>query len=261
MIERTTPLFGCLVFDRDAIVRAALRAYVESWFADLPNGLWMPAAEIAWWTGDLNAGALLNDDGCGDYEVVAWTEAGVVGLGFDLGLGPIEQLDLPVDAVTGGPDDVRGAVPGLPGELEPAFVMAVGMLVVGNHGEKLAGAGFWLYGDRGGGTLFLADDLTLAWGTERLAAWGLLHNGRLLPLDCDPRPGAIVVDYTRPEDVHFNAIIDAVVDRRLRGPTELTPDELATLIVREPDPEKLLAVQRRLQEVGITWPNSPQIPD
>ena len=49
------------------------------------------------WTGDLQRGAFYNGNGCGDYDVVAWTEAGVVGLAYELGWGPIEQLDLSVD--------------------------------------------------------------------------------------------------------------------------------------------------------------------
>ncbi len=110
---------------------------------------------------------------------MAWTEAGVVGLAYELGFGPIEQLGLSASAVTGGPDDVRGALPGLPDELEPALVMATRMLEVGlEHGERLAGVGFWLHGDHVAGTLF--DDPTDA-GARRLAAWGLLQGGRLWP--------------------------------------------------------------------------------
>ena len=261
MIERTVPVFGRLVFDRDAIIRAALRAYIECFFAKLPNCISFPAAEWSRWTGDLQRGAFYNDNGCGDYEVVAWTKVGVVGLAYDLGSGPIEQLDLSIDAVTGGPDDVRGAVPGLPEELEPTFVIAVGMLHVGPHWEKEAGAGFWLYGDRVGGTLFLFDDLYSAHGVDRLAAWGKLRGvrGDRLPLVC--AVDSIVFYPDEPTAVPIHAIIDAVVDRRLRGPTELTRDELATLLCREPDPEQLLAVQRRLQEVGITWPGSPKLPE
>ena len=63
--------------------------------------------------------------------VVGWSEAGVVGLAYELGCGPVEQLDLAPSAVTRGPDDVRAAVPGLPTELEPTFLMAAGMLDVG----------------------------------------------------------------------------------------------------------------------------------
>jgi hypothetical protein len=79
---------------------------------------------------------------------LAWTESGVVGLAFEIGAGAIEQLALSPDAVTGGPDDVRGALPGLPDELEPALVRAAGMLGVGpEHGQLDAGVGFWLHGD------------------------------------------------------------------------------------------------------------------
>jgi hypothetical protein len=35
--------------------------------------------------GDLKRGAFSNGDGRGSYEVVAWTEAGVVGLAYQLG--------------------------------------------------------------------------------------------------------------------------------------------------------------------------------
>jgi hypothetical protein len=265
MIERGTTHFGRLVFDRDAIVRAALRAYVETSLYGIAR-FDFPASRFADWTGDLQRGALVNFVGCLDYEVVAWTEVGVVGLALGAGQGPIQQLGLSVDAVTGGPDDVRGAVPGLPEELEPALVLATGMLDVGpDHGERWAGVGFWLYGDRGGGTLFAVHDPTLAWGAHRLAAWGLLHNGRLLPLCCEaspyPRPGKIVVNHARPQDVPAHAIMDAVVDRRLKGPTEITASELETLLLPASKPERLLGAQRRLQGVGITWPGSPEIPE
>jgi hypothetical protein len=46
----------------------------------------------------------------------------------------------------------------------------------------------------------------------------------------------------------------------LRLPTELTTDELATLLPTPPEPERLLHAQRKLQKVGITWPGSPEIP-
>ncbi|MDI3288546.1 hypothetical protein [Polyangium sp. 15x6] len=55
--------------------------------------------------------------------------------------------------------------------------------------------------------------------------------------------------------------MDAVVDRRLKGPTEFTPAELETLLLPTPKPERVLASQRRLQKVGITWPGSPEIPE
>lgn len=138
--------------------------------------------------------------------------------------------------------------------------MATRMLGVGpEYGQRDAGVGFWLYGDRIAGSMF--DDPTVR-GGRRLAAWGLLHKGRLLPLSSSAysRPGEIVIDYARPEDAPLHAIIDAVTDRALKGPTELTPDELATLVRRPPDPAILLDAQRMLQKVGITWPGSPEIP-
>ncbi len=252
MIERTVPYFGKLVFDRDAIVRAALRAYV----ADAVIALSHFHGFLTMWKGDPRQGALYN--GSGDYEVVVWTETGVVGLACDLGCGPIEQLGLEIDAVTGGPDDVRGAVPDLPPDLESTFLTAVGMLEVGaDHGEKHAGAGFWLYGDRVGGTLFLFEDLTYAWGVERLAAWGMLRGDRL-PRACGGN--SFEFDTDHPETRPFNAVVDALTSRALLGPTELTPDELATLCPTPPDPEEVLTVQRMLQKVGITWPGSPEIP-
>src|SRR4051794_8378073 len=112
MIERKHR-FGNLVFDRDAIVRAALRAYVEAAFKRVAH-FSFPACASPGWTGDLQRGAFYNGDGCGAYNVVAWIEAGVVALAYELGFGPLEHLGLSVDAVTGGPDDVRGALPGLP---------------------------------------------------------------------------------------------------------------------------------------------------
>jgi hypothetical protein len=262
MVERQH-YYGRLVFDRDAIVRAALRAYVELMLAKLDplERIRFTSAWAAEWEGDIQRGAFYNDDGCGDYEIVAWTEAGVVGLACQLGCGSIEQLDLEIDEVTGGPDDVRGAVPELPDELEPAFVKAVGILAVGaDHGEKQAGVGFWVHGDCTGGTFFLFKDPTLAWGAIRLAAWGLLRGGRL-SIWWDREHVASAAEVERTEAAPIHAIIDAVTDRRLAGPTELTPDELATLCPTPPDPKQLVAVQRRLQKVGITWPGSPKLPE
>jgi hypothetical protein len=259
MTERTTR-FGRVVFDRDAIVRAALRIYVECTVAEAACSTASVSAG-AIWEGDLQRGALYNDNGCGNYEIVAWTETGVVGLAYELGFGPIEQLDLSVDAVTGGPEDVRAAVPGLPDELEPAFVMAVGLLATGEahsngilYGERLAGVGFWLHGDRVAGSMF--DDPT-ANGANRLAAWGLLQGGRL-PLARSDRVESLPAD--PPKVVPIEASVDAVTDRALAGPTELTPAELATLLPTPPDPERVLTAQRMLQKVGITWPGSPELP-
>ena len=59
----------------------------------------------------------------------------------------------------------------------------------------------------------------------------------------------------------IQAIVDAVTARALAGPTELLPDELATLLPTPPKPERLLYAQCMLQKVGITWPGSPEIPE
>jgi hypothetical protein len=267
MVIRNHPR-GRLVFDREAIVRAALRAYVEARVAKLPNGLWLPVCPYSNWTGDVQRGALRNDGGCGDYEVVAWTDDGVVGLAYELGFGPIGQLGLTPDTVTGGPDDVRGAVPGLPTELEPAFQLAAGMLdkrgdvYEGNlpkkewYSERLAGVGFWLHGDRVAGSMF--DDPTLL-GVHQLVPWGMLQNGRL-PYWLNAEMAVKKAERARTIDAPIHAIIDAVTDRALKGPTEFTPDEIAMLIPKPAEPKQLLAIQRRLQEVGITWPGSPELP-
>jgi len=190
---------------------------------------------------------------------VAWTEAGVVGFTYEHGFGPIEQLGLSVSAVCGGPDDVRGAVPDLPPALSDAFEMAVGTLEKGIHGEKLASVGFWLHGGRAGGTLF---SNRLLPGARRLYSWGLLRDGRLvtkgtlyatIELNAAKRARA-----TEPP---LRAIVDSVAARALSGPTELTTDELATLLPTPPDPERLLTARRRLEKVGIRWPGSPEIPE
>ena len=276
MVERKHR-YGNLVFDRDAIVRAALRAYVEAIVNQSPDRrlpLSFTACDSPGWTGDLKQGAFYNGNLEGDYNVVAWTEAGVVGLAYELGFGPIEHLDLPVDAVTGGADDVRGALPGLPDELEPALVMATGMLGTGTalrktgdvyvaYGEKLAGVGFWLYGDHVAGTLF---DDPADCGARQLAMWGLLRRGRLLPpiyyrrSHSDTR--ATLAECDRKE-APIHALMDAVVDRALKGPTELTPAEVEALLypLAMPPLKRVLHAQRRLREVGITWPGSPKIPE
>ncbi len=258
MIARAHRL-GSLVFDGDAIVHAALCAYVENvlaWVDPLKRLAFPVCAGVAW-MGNPERGALCNDNGCGDYEVVAWSEAGVVGLACVLGFGPIEQLGLSVGAVTGGPDDVRAAVPGLPAELEPAFEMAAGMLEVGEtHGERQAGVGFWLHGDRLAGTLF--DDPTAA-GSERLAAWGALRGGRL-PRLCDPETAAVALELDRTTAAPIQALVDAIAARALTGPTELTTDELATLLPVPLAPSELLGAQQWLKKVGVTWPGSPELP-
>ena len=123
--------------------------------------------------------------------------------------------------------------------------------------EKSAGVGFWLHGGHVAGSLF--DNPTLN-GARRLAAWGALQNRRL-PRLCDPRTAAKAAELDRTRFAPIHAIIDAVVDRALAGPTELAADEIATLIPTPPDPEQLLGAQRMLQKVGITWPGSPEIPE
>ncbi|MRG91480.1 hypothetical protein [Polyangium spumosum] len=256
MIERVIPRFGRLVFDQDAIVRAALRAYVETSLYRIAR-FEFPAYDWAGWMGDIERGTLFYIRDWRDWVVVAWTEAGIVGLAYD-GWGSIQHRTLSADAVTGGPDDVRWALPGLPEELEPALVLATSTLGVGcDHGERSVGSGFWLSGGRIAGRFFEdPDDGGASW----LAAWGLLHKGRLLPRYCHPRPGKIVVNHARPQDAPAHAIMDAVVDRRLKGPTEFTPAEIEMLLLPAPDPKRVLDAQRSLQEVGITWPGSPALP-
>jgi hypothetical protein len=156
--------------------------------------------------------------------------------------------------VTGGPDDVRAALTELPAELLPTFEQAVGLLEVGAHGEKLAGVGFWLHGEQVGGSLF--DDYILE-GAPRLRAWRSLKGGRLRRWS----EGVSVADLGPKTAAPIHALADAVTDRALTGPTELTTDELATLIPTPPDPTRLRAAQRMLQKVGITWPGSPELPD
>jgi hypothetical protein len=97
MIERKHR-YGRLVFERDAIVRAALRAYLEAIVKhsrDRRLPLSFPACDSPGWTGDWPARApSTTATWKRNYEVVAWTEAGVVGLAYELGFGPIEQLGL-----------------------------------------------------------------------------------------------------------------------------------------------------------------------
>lgn len=261
MIERKHR-YGNLNFDCKGIVRAALWAYVEGIVRQSPCcsvSLSFAAAGDPEWTGDLQRGALRNDDGCGNHNVVAWSEAGVVGLAYELGFGPLEHLDLPPSAVTGGPEDVRGALPNLPAKLEPTFEMAVKLLHVGSKGEKLAGVGFWLSGDQTGGSFFY--DPCDA-GAKDLARWALLQGGRLLPSIAfrrDPSSLAAVAECARRE-APTHAVIDTVVDRRLHGPTEFTAEEIAMLFHPSPDPKQLLPTQRLLAKAGITWPGSPKLP-
>lgn len=259
MIERKHR-YGNLIFDRNAIVRAALRAHIEAAFAGYPlNCFSFTPCASSRWRGDLRRGAFENSDGEGNNDVVAWTEAGVVGLAYELGFGPVEQLGLSKVAATGGPDDVRGALPGLPAELEPALAMACRGLGKGHYGEIDAGIGFWLYGDQVAGTLF--DNPTDA-GAEQLVRWGLLQDGRLPSwswFSRDPGTREAVAEALR-NQAPLHAVIDSVVTRALKGATELAPDELAMLLPTPPDGEALLFAQRKLQKVGITWPGSPELP-
>lgn len=268
MVERAHR-YGRLVFDRDAIVRAALRAHVEGRIAALPNGLWFPVNKESRWTGNVQDGAFRNDDGCGGYEVIAWSKEGVVAFGYQLGFGPIAHFRLTPDTVTGGPDDVRGAVPGLPAELEPTFQLAARLLDRRNdvyegklpnkkmYSERLASVGFWLHGDRVAGSIF--DDPTLI-GVKQLVRWGQVQNGRLPFSALGAAFAEVAAERARTIDAPIHAIIDAVTDRALKGPTEFTTDEIATLIPKPPELKQLLGVQRNLQMAGITWPGSPEIP-
>lgn len=259
MVTRVTP-FGRLTFDRDAIVRAALRAHVEDAVAQLPNRLGIHSVDQGVWTGNLQRGTLYNDNGSGDYEVIAWIEGGVVGLAHELGWGPISQLGLTPETVTGGVEDVRGAVPGLPDELEPAFLMAAGKLEtradVQNgvfYRERMAGVGFWLHSDCVGGSFFVD---RMANGADRLAAWGSLEGNRLPGVWCGQ-----VQPFTPdpPLIVPIQAVIDAVTDRAWKGPTEFTPDELATICPTPPEPKRLEYARYRLQQVGVRWPGLPDV--
>ncbi|MBK9265002.1 MAG: hypothetical protein IPM54_35125 [Polyangiaceae bacterium] len=55
MVIRNHPR-GRLVFDRDAIVHAALRAYIESMVAGLPSGLRYEVCDQTYWKGDVQRG-------------------------------------------------------------------------------------------------------------------------------------------------------------------------------------------------------------
>ncbi len=261
MIQRASR-FGNLVFDRSALVRAALRTYVEAIFNRIPNRrlpLSLSNCDYPNWTGDLKIGAFYSGDLEGNQNVLAWTDAGVVGLAYEHGFGPLQHLDLSPDAVTGGPEDVRGAVPDLPAELEPAFAMASALLDPGSQGEKLAGIGIWLYGDEIGGSFFTD---RIGPGADQLARWGKLQGGRLLSSSAFSRYPSRREDFAEAEcrAAPANALLDAVVDRRMAGPTEFTPEEIEMIFRAPPDPKELLPAQRSLAKVGITWPGSPELP-
>jgi len=77
MVERKHR-YGNLVFDRDAIVRAAVRAYLEAIFGQFPfRRLSSAACDEPRWTGDLQQGAFYNGGACGDYNVVASRRMGL----------------------------------------------------------------------------------------------------------------------------------------------------------------------------------------
>ena len=176
----------------------------------------------------------------------------MVGLAYEHGYGPIEYLALPIDAVKGGPDDVRVAMTEMPAELEPVLEMAVSLLDVGTHGEKLATVGCWLRGELVGGSLY--EDYYQK-GAQRLRAWGKLKGGKLRRWyrGSYVTLGSYVLDLGRTKAEPIQTLVDAVTDRALRGPTQLTTDELAILLPTPPEPKRLLDAQHSLQKVGITW--------
>lgn len=256
MVQRASPLFKNKVifdFDRDSIVHVAVRAYIEASLYEVSHLSTIPC-NSGWWEGDFDNGAFFDASHSPDYNLVAWNEVGVVGLSYELGCGPIENRDLSPDAVTGGPDDVRGAVPDLPDELEPVFLRAVGLLWPGYRKERLAGVGFWVLGDQAGGSFFSATEWIC--GAFALAAWGLLKNCRLRRTCGD----AFHDEPEQPEEGPIQEVIEALLERLEEGPTELTAAELEIVLRPDPDPKKLLDAQRDLQKVGITWPGSPELP-
>jgi len=246
-VARCHPL-GYLVFNREAIIRAAFRAYVEVTLAYLDPRQCHPMPPDCGhiWTGDFQRGALAGN------MTVAWNEAGVVGIVFEGCWRPSESV--PEGPVATNPDDVRGVVPNLPDELLPALEMACGLIDQRHHIET-ARVGFWLCGDRMGGTLF-DTPIDEAWWW-RLANWGRVGRGRLLPA-YSGHTEKITEDTFRAY-APFLAVVDAVVERAIQGPTELTLDELATLFPLPPLPGRALPVQRELQQVGITWPGSSEM--
>jgi len=249
-VARCHPL-GYLVFNREAIIRAAFRAYVEVTLAYLDPRQCHPIPPDCGqtWTGDLQRGALAGD------MTVAWNEAGVVGIVFESRWRSSASLEsLPEGPVATNPDDVRSVVPDLPDELLPALEMACGLIDQRHHIET-ARVGFWLCGDRMGGTLFDTPIDEVWWW--RLAKWGRIGRGRLLPA-YSGHTEKITEDTFRAY-APFLAVVDAVVDRRLRGPTELLPDELATLFPVPIDMDVLVIGQRELRKVGITWPGSSEM--
>lgn len=256
-VQTRRPEYHRFYLDQDAIVHAALRAYIENllaWLDPLDRHPFA-ASFVPDWTGDQTSGAFRNGDEHGSYEVVAWTEAGVVGLAYERGYGPIEHRELPLDAVKGGPEDVLITLADLPDELLPTLEIAAGLLDLGAHGEKLASVGVWLHGELVGGSFYEYNEYYLQKGKDRLRAWGRLKERRLRRW----YQGSYVTDLGRTKAAPIQALADALTDRALKGPTELLPDELATLLPTPPDPERLLDAQNKLQKVGITWPSSPEV--
>jgi len=248
-VHTQNPEYRRFYVDQGAIVHAALRAYIENvlaWLDPLDRHP-LAASFVPRFTGDLKQGAFRNGDEHGSYEVLAWSAAGVVGLAYERGYGPIEHLELPIEAVKGGPEDVFIALTELPAELFPTLEMAAGLLDVGTHGEKLASVGFWLHGELAGGSFY---EYYIQQGKDRLRAWGRLQGGRLRRW----YQGSYVMDLGRTKAEPIQALADALTDRALKGPTKLLPNELATLLPKPPDPERLRDAQHKLEKVGIAWP-------
>lgn len=251
---------GPLTFDRDALTAAALHAFIESALTRLDPHRRLPFhghAESTW-DGDLQHGAVFLGNGQGDYQVLGWNPAGVVGFAFELGFGPQEEFGLEPDAITGGPDDVRHAVAGLPAALDSALVKASAQLLTDDSrlGERLASVGFWVDANEVGGSLFDEPEHP---GARVLRGWGLLESGVAPGSARDAN--AEIASAQALESASLVKVIDDVFARARLGPTELTTEELE-VVFEGPPPhaDELVPARRALAQAGITWPGSPPIP-
>lgn len=238
-----------LHFDTREIVDGAIVSYLVSlvaWAFD-GSGLWNVWHEIDL-VGDRTSGSLDFGDGEGNSGVLAWEGDNLVAFEFQLGFGPIEEADL--TDVTGGPEDVRALLPGLPDELEPLFQRAARRLRPGSEGELSASAGLWLTRDDVGCSVFERRDSPVP--GEAILRWGMGGGPGANPASDSDEEGSD--DEESSGDV--GAPLVALFARLLpRLPVELSADEAALIVgAGKPRSGRIEELKKAFGAVGIRWP-------
>lgn len=236
-------------FDPDTIIAGAIgsallvavaRAFEDS---SVP-GTWVECDL----SGDRSKGSFVGGDGEGNVSVLAWEGRALVAFEYRLGFGPAQQLDRSPDALTRGPEDVRGFVPGMPAELEGVFQRAAALLRDGPDGAPAASAGLWVTPESIGCSVFGANDDYVP-GREILR-WGVGPDDEICDDESvDDAAGAAAA--TRAE-----AVIDDLASRAGPGRTTLTKEEAAAILATGSAPRSggLERMKSLFAAVGFDWP-------